>query len=100
MNSAAQDSELPAGPPAPTASEPGSPPSHSQQQHGLLEDLGVDKPVQVCLKQCTGQDEEKVTLSQLVAKEYMVFSAMPAVMTAFKHALTFGASTAMCHYPR
>ena len=45
---------------------------------------------------CTDQDEEKVTLSQLVAKEYMVFSAMPAVMTAFKHALTFGASTAMC----
>ncbi|CAL9701671.1 unnamed protein product [Knipowitschia caucasica] len=45
---------------------------------------------------CTGQDEEKVTLSQLVAKEYMVLSAMPAVMTAFKHALTFGASTAMC----
>ncbi|KAL7401257.1 hypothetical protein ABVT39_025600 [Epinephelus coioides] len=45
---------------------------------------------------CTGQDEEKVTLSQLVAEESRVFSTMPAVMTVFKHALTFGASTAMC----
>lgn len=45
---------------------------------------------------CTGQDEEKGTLSQLVAKEYMVFSAMPAIMTTFEHALTFAASTAMC----
>ncbi len=45
---------------------------------------------------CTGLDEEKLTLSELVAKESRVFSAMPAVMTAFKHALTFGASTAMC----
>ena len=50
-------------PPAPTASGPGSPgaespSSHSQQQRGLPEDLGVDKPVQVRL----------VTLSQLVSK--------------------------------
>ena len=43
-----------------------------------------------------GLNEEKVTLSQLVAKEYMVLSAMIAVMTAFKHALTFRAPTAMC----
>lgn len=43
-----------------------------------------------------GLNEEKVTLSQLVAKEYMVLSATIAVMTAFKHALTFRAPTAMC----
>ncbi|KAK0131577.1 hypothetical protein N1851_033753 [Merluccius polli] len=45
---------------------------------------------------CTGQGEEKVTLSHLVAKESTVLSAMPVVMTAFKHALTFWASTATC----
>ena len=51
-----EESELSAGPLATTASEPGSPgaespPSHSQQQCGLPEGLGVDKPVQVRLKQ-------------------------------------------------
>ena len=45
---------------------------------------------------CTGQGEEKVALSHLVAKESRVLSAMPAVTTACKHALTFGASTATC----
>ncbi|KAL7388523.1 hypothetical protein ABVT39_015638 [Epinephelus coioides] len=49
-----EESEPPALPPI--ASEPGSlgaesPSSHSQQQRGLPEDLGVDKPVQVRLKQ-------------------------------------------------
>uniref|UniRef100_A0AAV2M4J2 Uncharacterized protein n=1 Tax=Knipowitschia caucasica TaxID=637954 RepID=A0AAV2M4J2_KNICA len=53
-----EESELPAIPPVPTASDPGSPvfgaagpPSHSQQQFRLPEDLRVEKPVQVCLQQ-------------------------------------------------
>ena len=52
---------------------------------GLPEDLGVNKPAQARFKQRTGQDEETVTWSQLGAKEYMVFSAMPAVMAAHTH---------------
>ncbi|KAL7400042.1 hypothetical protein ABVT39_005680 [Epinephelus coioides] len=54
LQPSSEESELPA--PPPIASEPGSPgaespSSHSQQQCGLPEDLGVDKPVQVRLKQ-------------------------------------------------
>uniref|UniRef100_A0AAV2LUC8 Uncharacterized protein n=1 Tax=Knipowitschia caucasica TaxID=637954 RepID=A0AAV2LUC8_KNICA len=53
-----EESDSPAIPPVPTASDPGSavfgaarPPLHSQQQLCLPEDLGVEKPVQVCLHQ-------------------------------------------------
>ncbi|CAL8337226.1 unnamed protein product [Boreogadus saida] len=42
------------------------------------------------------QDGETLTLGQLVSKYKDVFSAMPLVLMAFKHALTFGASTALC----
>lgn len=42
------------------------------------------------------QDKNKVTLAELVSEWSSVLKSMPVVMTAFKHALTFGASTAMC----
>lgn len=45
---------------------------------------------------CTGQDGEKLTLDKLVSNYSSVFNAMLVVMIAFKHTLTFGASTAMC----
>ncbi|RXN04563.1 zinc finger MYM-type 1-like protein [Labeo rohita] len=44
---------------------------------------------------CTDQDE-KMTLVKLLSNYSSVFQAMPVVLTALKHALTFGASTAMC----
>uniref|UniRef100_A0A3B1J476 DUF4371 domain-containing protein n=1 Tax=Astyanax mexicanus TaxID=7994 RepID=A0A3B1J476_ASTMX len=43
-----------------------------------------------------GLDGEKLTLEKLVQKFSTVLEAMPCVLTAFTHALTFGASTAMC----
>lgn len=43
----------------------------------------------------TGQDEN-LTLVKLFTNYSGVFQAMPVVLSALKHALTFGASTAMC----
>ena len=42
------------------------------------------------------QDKNQVTLGLFVSENDAVLKSMPVVMTAFKHALTFGASTAMC----
>lgn len=50
---------------------------------------------QFCQTLCTGQDE-KITLVKLLSNYSSVFQAMPGVLTALKHSLTFGASTAMC----
>lgn len=42
------------------------------------------------------QGGEPMTISELVTKHRTVFTAMPQVFAAFKQAMTFGASTAMC----
>ena len=41
-------------------------------------------------------DNETWTISRIIQTFHSALEAMPSVMTAFKHALTFGASTAMC----
>lgn len=50
----------------------------------------------VALNFVNTQGYDKVTLTQLLSSHKNVFSAMPVVLSAFKLALTFGASTAMC----
>ena len=42
------------------------------------------------------QGGDRMTLSELVTKHITVFTALPQVLAAFKQAMTFGASTAMC----
>ncbi|KAK0144461.1 Zinc finger MYM-type protein 1 [Merluccius polli] len=41
-------------------------------------------------------DDETWTISRIIKTFHSALEAMPSVMMAFKHALTFGASTAMC----
>uniref|UniRef100_A0AAV2M5P7 Uncharacterized protein n=1 Tax=Knipowitschia caucasica TaxID=637954 RepID=A0AAV2M5P7_KNICA len=77
-----EESDSPAGPPVPIASDPGSavfgaarPPSHSQQQLCLPEDLGVEKPVQGTpvppkrLRQTTGALQDYVVSEGLGQRE-------------------------------
>uniref|UniRef100_A0AAV2K4N6 Uncharacterized protein n=1 Tax=Knipowitschia caucasica TaxID=637954 RepID=A0AAV2K4N6_KNICA len=77
-----EESDSPAIPPVPTASDPGSavfgaarPPSHSQQQLCLPEDLGVEKPVQGTpvppkrLRQTTGALQDYVVSEGLGQRE-------------------------------
>ncbi|CAL8254540.1 unnamed protein product [Boreogadus saida] len=40
--------------------------------------------------------EANWTIQHIISTYRIQLSAMPSVLTAFKHALTFGASTAMC----
>lgn len=44
----------------------------------------------------TGQGCKKVILGQFVSNYTSIFNDMPVVLTAFKHALIFGALTVMC----
>ncbi|KAJ0066809.1 hypothetical protein NL108_002860, partial [Boleophthalmus pectinirostris] len=53
----------------------------------------VAKEFLMSQKQATGGNW---TIQHIISTFHIQLSAMPSVLTAFKHALTFGASTAMC----
>ncbi|XP_056298622.1 uncharacterized protein LOC130211699 isoform X2 [Pseudoliparis swirei] len=48
------------------------------------------------MKESSPPDEEKWTMKQILKQFQRPLEAMPTVFTAFKHGLTFGASTASC----
>ena len=48
------------------------------------------------MKESSPSDGGKWKIKQMIKQFQKPLEAMPTVMTAFKHALTFGASTALC----